>query len=157
MPSDFPRSPKFLKGALVVYETPFLGVVPNVLVFQYNPEKLSRTLTHWAGTADSRKAGGAKEETLLVKGPPVETISLTVELDAADQLDEPERHPHIQLRGLHPALAAMELLLYPRQSQILLNQTLAKAGKAQISAEKVPLVLFIWGPARVLPVRLASF
>ena len=46
MPSDFPRSPKFLKGALAVYESQLMGFVPNVIVFQYNPEQLSRTLAH---------------------------------------------------------------------------------------------------------------
>src|SRR5215208_1878652 len=42
MPSDFPRSPKLLKGALVVYESQTPGPPPKVIVFQYNPEQLSR-------------------------------------------------------------------------------------------------------------------
>ena len=54
MTSDFPRSPKFLKGALVSFPSHFLGPVPNVIVFQYNPDKLSRTLAHrpQAGSQD---------------------------------------------------------------------------------------------------------
>lgn len=32
MPSDFPRSPKFLKGALVAYQFQLLGVLHNIIV-----------------------------------------------------------------------------------------------------------------------------
>jgi hypothetical protein len=46
MPSDFSRSPKFLKGALVVYKSQFVGALPNIIVFHYNPEQLSRSLSH---------------------------------------------------------------------------------------------------------------
>ncbi len=157
MPSDFPRSPKFLKGALVAYESQFLGPVPNVIVFQYNPEQLSRTLAHRAAPPEPSNVGGAREDVLRVLGPPVETISLTIELDAADQLGEPERHPHVVAYGLLPALAALELLLYQPSGQVLQNQTLARAGTAQICPEDVPLVLFVWGPRRVVPVRLTNF
>ena len=31
------------------------------------------------------------------------------------------------------------------------------AGKVQFETEHVPLVLFVWGSSRVLPVRLTSF
>lgn len=157
MPSDFPRSPKFLKGALVAYQSQFLGPIPNVIVFQYNPERLSRTLAHRTPPPEPSNAGGAREDTQRVLGPPVETISLTVELDAADQLDNPTLHPHVVVHGLQPALAALELLLYPPSTQALLTRTLARAGTAQIAPSDVPLVLFVWGPSRVLPVRLTSF
>jgi len=157
MPSDFPRSPKLLKGALVEYQSQFLGPIPNVIVFQYNPDQLSRTLAHRTDRPVSSNVGGAREDVLQVLGPPVETITLTVELDAADQLAEPAQHPQIVQHGLHPALAALELLLYPKSSQVMFNRTLASAGKAEITREDVPLVLFIWGRARVLPVRLTNF
>ena len=41
------RSPKFQKGALVQLVKDVVGMVPNVIPFQYNPEKLSHTLTPW--------------------------------------------------------------------------------------------------------------
>jgi len=157
MASDFPRSPKFLKGALVAFESQFLGPIPNIIVFQYNPEQLNRTLAHRSAPAEPSNVGAAREDVQRVLGPPVETITLSVELDAADQLDEPLTHPHLVAFGLHPALAALELLLYPSSAQALLNRTLARAGTAQICPADVPLVLFVWGPSRVLPVRLTSF
>ena len=35
MPSDYPRSPRLFKGALVAYQLPDL--LPTVIVFKYNP------------------------------------------------------------------------------------------------------------------------
>jgi|SRR5215210_4194546 len=157
MPSDFPLSPRLLKGALVAYESQFLGPIPNVIVFQYNPEQLSRTLAHRSAPPEPSNIGGAREDVLRVQGPPVETASLTVVLEATDQLAEPTQHPQIVQYGLHPALAALELLLYPPSTQALLNRTLSEAGRAQICPADVPLVLFVWGPSRVVPVRLTSF
>ena len=157
MPSDFPLSPRLLKGALVAYQSQFLGPIPNIIVFQYNPDQLTRTLSHRTPPAMPGNTGAAREDVLRVKGPPVEDISLSVELDAADQLAEPLLHPQIVAFGLHPALAALELLLYPKSSQVLFNLSLASAGTAEITAEDVPLLLFIWGKSRVLPVRLNSF
>jgi hypothetical protein len=158
MPSDFPRRPKFIKGALVEYQSEFVGAVPNVIVFQYNPEELSRSLSDRSATATANQEKGvAREDRYKVKGPPEETIEVTIELDAADQLGEPARHPHVVAHGLQPALAALELLLYPKTSQIMLNRSLAQAGTVTVQEEKVPLVLFVWGRKRVLPVRLTRF
>lgn len=157
MPSDFPRSPKFLKGALVVYESQFLGPIPNIIIFQYNPEKLSRTLSLRSPQETAEKVGKAKAETLKIEGPPIETFSLSIVINAADQLEQPALHPFAVMKGIHPALSALELLLYPPESQIFENKTLASAGSAEITSSDVPLVLFVWGPSRVVPVRLTSF
>ena len=121
MPSAFPGSPMLLKGALVAYETDFLGPVPNVIVFQYNPEQLTRNLAPRTAQPELGNVGAAREETFQVAGPPIETITLSVILNAADQLAEPALHPQTIAFGLHPALAALELLLYPKEAQRLLN------------------------------------
>jgi|SRR5215211_7461331 len=157
MPSDFPRSPKLLKGALVAYQSQFLGPVPNVIVLQYNPDQLNRTLTNRSERSQTGSVGEAREDALQVLGPPIETTTITVVLEATDQLAEPTQNPQIVVHGLHPALAALELLLYPPSSQVLLNRTLARAGTAQIRPADVPMVLFVWGRSRVVPVRLTSF
>ena len=47
MSNGYSRSPKLLKGALVHISEQFLGPVPNVIVFQYNPETLTRNLNPW--------------------------------------------------------------------------------------------------------------
>jgi hypothetical protein len=157
MASDFPRSPTFLKGALVAYASQFLGPIPNIIVFQYNPTQLTRRLANRTPSSTSQQASTARADAYRVQGPPVETITLAMELDAADQLAEPGTHPHTVAFGLNPALAALELLLYPSTTQVLLNQALTRAGTANIAEADIPMVLLVWGPSRVLPVRLTSF
>lgn len=157
MPSGFPRSPRLLKGALVAFQSQFLGPIPNVIVFQYNSEQISRSLTHRAAPPDPSNIGRAREDVLRVLGPPVETLNLSIALDATDQLAEPTLHPQVVQFGLQPALAALELLLYPDNAQVLLNRSLAQAGMVQICPADVPLVLLVWSAARVVPVRLTSF
>lgn len=146
MPSDFPRSPKILKGALVAYQLPDL--LPTVIVFQYNPEQLTRSLSARTAT------GGGRGDSQRTDGPPDETITLSVEIDAADQLEQQD--PVATTVGLHPTIAALELLMYPSFPVVVANQILAATGSVVILSEPAPLALFIWGPARVLPVRVAS-
>jgi hypothetical protein len=155
--SDFPGSPRLLKGALVVFASQKPGPPPGVIAFQYNPEQLSRSLADRAAPPDPANVGGAREDTLRVLGPPVETITLSIVLDAADALEQPEQNADVAVHGLHPALAALELLLYPPSTQVLVNRTLAKAGSAQVCPADLPLTLLVWGKSRVVPVRLTSF
>jgi hypothetical protein len=151
---DFPRSPSLLKGALVSYEEPFLGVVPSVIVFQYNPEELSRSLQTRAAPWEYRMSGEARDDAFLALGPPIESINLTVEIDATDQLEG--QNPIVQLRGIQPQLSSLELLMYPRSTQVLLNLAAARAGTWTLQIENTPVVLLVWGAARVLPVRITS-
>ena len=46
-----------LRGALVEYGTDFLGPLPNVVIFQFNPESISRTIT-----VPTRPAGSQARE-----------------------------------------------------------------------------------------------
>jgi hypothetical protein len=146
MPSEFPRSPKVFKGALVAYQLP--EPTPTVIVFQYNPEQLTRSL-------QARSAsGGGRGEANRTDGPPEETISLGVEIDAVDQLEK--KDPMAAAIGLHPTLAALEGLMYPAYPTVIANQVLANFGATGLLAEPAPLALFVWGPSRVLPVRVQS-
>lgn len=149
--STFPGSPRILKGAIVAYALPAL--VPKVVVFQYNPEQVTRSLTPRTAEAG---AGGGRGETNRTDGPPDESITLAVEIDAADQLEHPEDHGTTVEVGLHPVLAALEGLLYPSFPVVVANQVLSALGGAFILGEPVPLALLVWGAARVLPVRVQS-
>ena len=146
MPSAFPGTPRIFKGALVAYQLPDL--LPTVIVFQYNPEHLTRSLQARTAT------GGGRGDAQRTDGPPEESISLSIEIDATDQL---EKSDGVTLAvGLHPVLAALELLMYPSFPTVIFNQALAAFGSAAILSEPAPMALFIWGPARVLPVRVTS-
>jgi hypothetical protein len=152
MPSDFPGSPKLLKGALVVFETQ-LPVPTNLIVFQYNPESMSRSFQQLISQSDPRQSAGDTQNIVL---PPIESFDVAVELDAADQLESPGSNPLAVAVGLHPTLAALELLIHPPSTNLILNKVLALAGSSIISPATVPLVLFVWGPVRVVPVRVTT-
>ncbi len=140
--TTFPRSPRLLKGALVSFDLP--NPKPAVIVFQYNPDTLSRTL--------EAQTGGEGADALRIKGAPVETIKLAIELDATDQLEQ-----GAAATGLHPQLAALEVLIYPKSALVIANTALLNAGTIEILPPQAPFTLFIWGPKRVLPVRLTEF
>jgi len=157
MPSEFPRSPKLLKGALAVYEAQTPGTQPKLIVFQYNPEQLRRTLAARTPPRDPNARSAAPEDVLRVQGAPVETINMTVVLDAADQLEDPLRNRATSEHGLGPVLATLELLLYPLPQQARQTQNQARQGAAQVSHADVPLTLLVWGKDRVVPVLLTNF
>ncbi len=168
MPSQFPGSPKLLKGALVVYASHDPGAAAKIIPFQYNPDQLSRNLAHTgggagassaapAGGAGSSTRGEAQQDVLRVQGPPRETFTLSVVLNAADQLEAPLQNQNVVANGLHAILAALEILLYPTSFQILQNESLAERGEVQLNPADLPLVLFVWGRSRVVPVKLTSF
>ncbi len=148
--TTFPGSPRLLKGGLVVVD-PETGSVQRIVTLQYNPETLSRSLQVQGVNSDSRD----RSEALRLKGPPIETIQLEAEIDAADQLEVAD--PAATQLGIHPQLAALETLVYPTSSQLLANDRLAQAGTLEITPMEAPLTLFIWSKTRILPVRLTAF
>jgi hypothetical protein len=159
MPSASPLRPNLQKGALAVYPTHTPGSQPTTLiVFQFNPESMRRTLAHRAAPVPpDAKTGAAKEDVLRVAGPPLETINMTVEMHAADQLEEPDENSAVAQNGLHPALATLELLMYPPTLSAQKIEEQAARGEVQVSPADLPLVLLIWGKSRVVPVKLTSF
>ncbi len=156
MASDFTRRPRLLKGALVAYQSQTIPGIPRLVVFQYNPDNLTRTLRHRRDSGRSGSGGSKADarEALEVTGPPEESISMTVSLDAADQLELPGNNPDVVVAGLHPALATLELLLYPPATEILANAIRSALGSRSVTSMDVPMVLLVWGAARVVPVRL---
>jgi len=145
----FPGSPKLQKGALLSLDPNDARVKP-ILVFQYNPESLSRSIQ---GSAAGDATGHGAEQRL--SGPPTETISLDAELDATDQMEVAA--PGVPALGIYPALSSLELLMYPSSEAAQRNELLMAGGKLEIIPLPQPLTLLVWGPRRVLPVRLSEF
>jgi hypothetical protein len=159
MSGESPLRPNLLKGALAVYPTHTPGSQPSsVIMFQFNPESMKRTLAHRAPPAPtSGGSGTAKEDVLRVAGPPLETISITVDMHAADQLAEPQLNGVVAANGLHPAMARLELLMYPPTLSAMAIEQKAKQGQVQVNPADLPLVLLVWGKSRVVPVKLTGF
>lgn len=148
--SGFSGSPRLIKGAIIGLDP--LNPVASIVVFQYNPETMTRRL-------EARSTGGggdaARSEAFRLTGPPRETITLSVEVDATDGLEQ--GNPLSVVSGVSPTLAALEMLLYPKTAGVIANIALAQIGNIEIIPPEAPLTLFVWGPTRVLPVRVSSF
>jgi hypothetical protein len=148
-----PDSPKILKGGLVLLD-PVTSVVLRVIVLQYNPDSLSRTLQAQKATADT-SGGGDRSEVLRLKGPPVETLKLEAEIDATDQLEV--NAPDVLRSGLFPQLAAIETILYPKLATMISNHSLASSGVLEIIPMEAPLTLLVWSASRIVPVQITEF
>ncbi len=144
--TGYTRSPKLLKGAIVAFRPPV--PVPVVIPFQINPETLSRTVE--ARSAEGE--GGA--QSFRLAGAPTETIKVEAVFDAADDLEVPDAI--VAENGLHPRLAALEMLIYPQSATVIANAILTSIGTIEILPMKSPFTVFIWGRHRILPVKLAA-
>jgi len=140
--------PRVISGAIVGIDP--TDPKPIVVIFQYNPDSLSRTLQPQMGAE-----GADKTEALRLKGAPVETIKVDIELDAADQLERDDRTARDM--GLYPVLSALEMLVYPRAQRVITNTQLLALGTIEILLPVAPLTVFVWGPKRALPVKLTEF
>jgi len=157
---------KFLKGALIEFTTSFLVPVPNVIIFQFNPETMTHT---WTPAAPLPPPGGGEPNPLAVKGLPGETFSFTLAMDALDTIEASNQIAQslAATTGIYSRLAALEMLLYPTDPHlpdILTASTPSQAGVFSLNGSYVryvplrivPTVLFVWGPGRIVPVRVTS-
>ena len=148
--SSFLGSPKTLRGGLVLIDDQ-TGAVLRIIALQYAPDTMTRSLQIKGVSGES----GDHLEALRLKGPPVETIKLEAEIDATDQLELADSQS-TQV-GLHAQLAALETIVYPLSSQLLANNSQAAAGSIEIVPMRGPLTLFVFGPNRIVPVRITEF
>ncbi|GIK29727.1 MAG: hypothetical protein IT298_09210 [Chloroflexi bacterium] len=186
MANGFSRSPVLLKGALIRFDAPLLIPIPNIIIFQYNPESLSRTLTIYDPSSASGGSSGSGETTATTEASsasgraqptdPQESFTLRLILDASDALESPAAHPVAFVSGVADRIAALEMLLYPITEGVQLLGSIggalsgAASGAAasltggaaspsgsEIPPRTVPVTLFVWGPGRIVPVRVTSF
>ncbi len=159
-----------MRGALVEYGGQFLGPIPNIVIFQFNPETLSRTITiPQAATANNSAANRPRREVATTEAPAVESFTITAQFSAADDLGTGGAVGVVpRLFGVGPQIAALEKMVYPVMppggligADIdavggALSSGAGAAATRPVPPQKVPRLLFIWGPTRVLPVRITS-
>ncbi len=149
--TTFPNSPRVLKAGLVLVD-PDSGNMVRMIVLQYNPDSLSRTLQ-----VQAVGEGGDRSQALRIKAPPVESFKLDAEIDATDQLEFPDLNRTAVESGIQPQLSALETILYPPSDRLISNNTLASLGTLEIAPVEAPLTLFVWSKSRVVPVRVTDF
>lgn len=175
---------KYLRGAFIEFMPTFLIPLPNIVIFQFNPEQMTHAWTQPeaaapaaaapAGAAGTAGAAPAVTNPLAVKGVPGESFSFTLIMDSNDTIaDGAATTPLAQASGVYSRLAALEMLQFPTGAfgGGLLGQVSASvsAGASGLSLggsaggtdrsvpqSQVPTVLFVWGPGRIVPVRITS-
>jgi Contractile injection system tube protein len=163
------NQPKIMRGAFVEYG---LITPPLVVGFQFNPLQLSRnrSLT-FSMPAEAERMGNitlrdfhqrqefadlsALREAQQVSINP-ETLSFDIRLDATDKLNEGDTLT--ELYGIAPQLATLERMVEPK-SEGLIGKVLDALLPGEFSftgTKKPPMILFVWGRKRVLPVNINS-
>jgi hypothetical protein len=138
-----------LKGALVaINRTTCLP--SSVVCFQYNPLELTREIKAVYPKRATQGGDGTKDyDDTRFAGTADQTISLSITLDATEDGGPLQT-------GVLPQLAQLELLLNPTSTALTTYLTAAESSTIVVMPELAPRLLFIWGPSRVLPVKLGA-
>jgi hypothetical protein len=157
----------YLRGAFIQYNNSFPLPVPNLILFQYNPETMTHTWTP-AQAGGSNSAGQSPSNPLAVIGPPEEAFSFDLIMDSNDTIadNNPVAAQVAEVSGVYPRLAALEMLLFPVEpaggglvgavsSAIsAIGSALGLSTASAVPFGNLPVVFFIYGPGRIAPVRI---
>lgn len=153
--------PTPMLGALVEYGTDFLGPIPNVVIFQFNPESITRTLS-----IPPRAVNATQRETSQAGEPAYERFTINASFSAADEKND--SNPLGILFGVGPQLAALEAMVFPVKTPggllgaavdaigSLLGGSSSPPPTQPVPRVQTPRILFIWGLTRILPVIIES-
>ena len=152
----------FIKGALVEYG---LSLPPLALIFQFNPETISRsrsitvTTGNAPGTRDGYDFTTPFETPRVAQGVELqkESFSIDVLFDGTEAMDEGD--PIAQAFGIQPQIDTLKSMLEPKTQGPGGLQVLSSLGlggsRAFQRQEHASVLLFIWG-IQILPVFLTS-
>jgi hypothetical protein len=155
--SGFTGSPQIKKGAFVqLAET--LGIpLPNIVPFQFNPAKMTRSLKPWNPLqVDENNRGQLAPAAQPFD--PEETINLTLELDAADHLEQDQVIANNF--GIQDRIAALEAMVFAGQTplgQLVALAASLLAGPQPPARPTVPVTFLVWGLGRIVPVRITQY
>lgn len=148
--TTFPGSPRLAKAGIVLINVN-TSAIDRIITLQYNPESLSRSF-QVKGIGEN----GDRSEALRLTGPPVETMNIEAQIDAADQLEFPKDNKNTVEQGIHPQIAAFETMIFPASADLIANNSIANSGTLEIAPMETSLSLFIWSKNRILPVRITD-
>jgi len=172
MPDGFTNKPKILRGAFVEYG---LSIPPLFVVFQFNPVQLTRNRSLTFAMPGSGPGGQAVsprkehqkaiyEDLKTLRDAQIvtvqeESIGFEIRLDATDKLNDGDAIT--SQFGIAPQLATLELMVHPKDESLLgkaLSSLLGSSSNAFsfTKGPNPPMILFIWGRKRVLPVNINS-
>lgn len=141
-----------LRGAFINLGAGLLGALPNIVVFQFNPDRITRTPA--LVQTQPAKDGAGRRNARWAPGQPSETLNFALRIDATDQLANSS--PLAAASGILPTLSALELLMVPAGALSLNLLGSGATAAHRHPPDELPVVLFVWGPLRVLPVKVTS-
>jgi len=151
-----------LKGVLVEYA---LALPPLVLVFEFNPQSISRTRTIQLQTGSTPATRGGYDFALPTETPRVaqgvtvdpEKFDITILLDATDRMNAGD--PIVPVFGVEPEISTLRSMVEPKGQGPLGVQALSSLGlggsRAFERSTHASVLLFVWG-THVLPVFITS-
>ncbi|HKQ05853.1 MAG TPA: hypothetical protein VJ464_12025 [Blastocatellia bacterium] len=175
MTNGFTNQPKILRGAFVEFG---ISVPPLIVVFQFNPVTISRSrsaYTYRPYTGGDQDPVQSIDFTQIVKDPGIlmqfrskntrivvspETLNFDIRLDATDKLNAGDTIT--EQFGVAPQLSTLELMMVPKSQSVMgaaLSALIGGASKAFTlvdQANNPPVILFIWGRKKVMPVNITS-
>jgi len=164
MTDSGPNRPKILRGAFVEWG---LSLPPQLVVFQFNPVQLTRSRTVTVHPPGADRGLSAREihsqaefaDLLELNSQQFvdvgeETIGFDLRLDATDQLDD--RDGLTERFGIAPQLATLERMVLPKDDSPLAALLGQVEGFSFTRGANPPIVLFVFGRKRVLPVNITS-
>lgn len=157
--TGYSRSPKLAKGALVQLLPDIVGIIPNIVVFQYNPEKITRKLTPWDPFNVDQSGRGSQAPLVQPFDVPESFERFEIELDATDDLED--GNALATATGIETRLAALRKLTQASAGLIgdLIEsaKSLVGAGSDEARRPTVAPILLVLGPRIILPVRVRTF
>jgi len=155
--------PPLQRGGFIQYSDDGSGTIKNSIVFQFNPENLTRKIEF-----PQKPKGTAKREKDQAGDKPVEKINLTAQFSAADSLAV--NNQQARQYGIATYLATLQRMATPEKKSgksptkpvdktgtaAGIGATSKKSPTKSIPRNKYPKILFIWGNTRVLPVTIES-
>jgi len=158
---------KYLRGAFIQFNKSFPLPVPNLILFQYNPETMTHAWTP-AKSGGSNAPGQSPSNPLAVTGPPEESFSFNLVMDSNETIadGDPVTTQLAEVSGVYPRLAALEMLLFPVAAPAgglvgavsaaisSLASVIGVSIATAVPAGNLPVVFFVWGPGRIAPVRI---
>ena len=158
---------RFLKGAFVEVPIGDSEEPLQPIYFQFNPESLERIKSgKWTSAQSQRqKAEDATRDRDFrrlrdkkVKAgfvPEPEKINLTLRFDAIEKSLRAPNQDEVDIsKGILSELAALESLMKKARTEVSVGGS--RSAPTLTRTQEIPLVLFIWGEYRIMPITIVS-
>lgn len=155
-------STNFRNGAFAVCDPEDSAKPAQIIPFRFNPEALSRQLSVERGQGGGGQTGAAptqgsgsgtqNQSADADDGPLKETFSVLLRFDLAYRTEAGPTGIPPDL-GILPEISALEDLMYPVASQ---SEHASDGTESTKARARRPLVLFVWGEKRVVPVKITG-